>query len=83
MSRQGKAKPKRAAGGQSWSGALLVPALVVLLLLGSLVVLAVLMTRAPATAVPAGSAASSRSLSSPGSEPPVALTHRAPHTLHT
>jgi hypothetical protein len=48
MSRQGKAKPKRAAGGQSWSGALLVPALVVLLLLGSLVLLAMLMSRAPA-----------------------------------
>ena len=56
---QGKAKPKRVAGGQSWSGALLVPALVVLLLLGSLLVLAILMTRAPAAAAPAGSAGAS------------------------
>ena len=56
---QGKAKPKRVAGGRSWSGALLVPGLVVLLLLGSLLVLALLMTRAPAAAAPAGSAAAS------------------------
>ena len=60
MSRPGKPKPKRAAGGGSWSGALLVPALVVLLLLGCLVALALLMTSAPATAAPA-SAAFSRS----------------------
>ena len=56
---QGKAKPKRVAGGRSWSGVLLVPGLVVLLLLGSLLVLALLMTRAPAAAAPAGSAAAS------------------------
>ena len=61
MSRPGKAKPKRAAGGGSWSGALLVPALVVLLLLGCLVALALLMTSAPATAAPAHSAAFSKS----------------------
>ena len=61
MSRPGKSKPKRAAGGGSWSGALLVPALVVLLLLGCLVALALLMTSAPATAAPAHSAAFSKS----------------------
>ena len=61
MSRPGKSKPKRAAGGGSWSGALLVPALVVLLLLGCLVALALLMTSAPATAAPAQRAAFSKS----------------------
>ena len=60
MSRPGKSKPKRAAASGSWSGALLVPALVVLLLLGCLVALALLMTSAPATAAPAHSAAFSK-----------------------
>ena len=60
-----KAKPSRAAGGQSWRGSLLVPAFVVLLLLlGSLVVLALLMTGAPAALATVGSSATSRQLRS-------------------